>query len=298
MNSIHACWCGHKELSDFSADYLVCQNCQTLVVRNWPAPERFEVNDDANDFYGRRYYESHLREAYGYPGLPERAREDLTERCLHWLRTVLKYRLPPARALELGCGHGGFVALMRWAGFDAAGLELSPWLVHYAESVFGVPMFKGKIEDQKIESRSLDLILLFDVLEHLPDPLSTIRRSIELLKPDGLLVVQTPRFPAGRTYQEMVRDNDRFLEQIKPAEHLYLFSQASIQQFFSKAGVPFVCFEPAIFSEYRHVFRGEPARARSPFGGGGHGGITAAPSGADCAGPARCQRAMPGIDAA
>ena len=256
MNSIHPCWCGQKELSEFSPDYLICPNCRTLVLKTWPAVEQFEVRDDANDFYGRNYYESHLSQDYGYPGLAERSREDLIERCLHWIRVVLKYRLPPARTLELGCGHGGFVALMRWAGFDASGLELSPWLVRYAKSVFGVPMFEGQVEDQKIEPHSLDLILLFDVLEHLPDPISTTRHCIELLKPDGTLIIQTPCFPADRVYQEIVQTKDRFLEQLKPAEHLYLFNRDSIQRFFSLAGAPFVNFEPAAFDYDMFVVAG------------------------------------------
>ncbi len=250
MNSTHPCWCGQTVLADFSPDYFCCESCQTLVVKNWPPAERFEVNSDAGDFYGRGYYESHVVQDYGLPALPERARNDLNERCMHWMRTVLKYRLPPARTLELGSAHGGFVALMRWAGFDATGLELSPWLVEYAKSAFGVPMLTGTIEEQNLEPASLDLILHFDVLEHLPDPRRTMRRCMELLKPDGFMIVQTPCFPVGRTYEEMVRNKDRFLEQLKPAEHLYIFSRQSLVRLFSELGAAFLYFEPAIFNDY------------------------------------------------
>ena len=263
MNSTHPCWCGQTDLTDFSPEYFCCENCQTLVLKNWPPAERFDVISDAGDFYGRGYYESHVTENYGLPSLAERARNDLNERCMHWMRTVLKYRLPPARTLDLGCGHGGFVALMRWAGFDATGLELSPWLVEYAKSTFGIPMLTGPIEKQNIEPGSLDLILHFDVLEHLPDPRSTMRRCMELLKPDGLMILQTPCFPAGHKYEDMVRDKDRFLEQFKPAEHLYIFSQESIARLFSEVGSPFVYFEPAIFHEY-DMFAVVSARELTP----------------------------------
>ncbi len=240
MNSTHPCWCGQSDLTDFSPEYFCCENCQTLVLKNWPPAERFDVISDVGDFYGRGYYESHLPQAYGYPELFERARNDLNERCMHWMRTLLKYRLPPARTLELGCSHGGFVALMRWAGFDATGLELSPWLVEYAKSAFGVPMLTGTIEKQNLEPDSLDLVLHFDVLEHLPDPRTTMQRCMELLKPDGFMIVQTPCFPLGRTYEEMVRNKDRFLEQFKPAEHLYIFSRQSLVRLFSELGAPFL----------------------------------------------------------
>jgi 2-polyprenyl-3-methyl-5-hydroxy-6-metoxy-1,4-benzoquinol methylase len=263
MNSTHPCWCGQTNLAEFSPEYLICESCQTLVVKTWPPAEQFDVVHDESDFYGRSYYESHVIQDYGLPSLGERARNDLNERCMHWMRTVLKYRLPPARTLELGSAHGGFVALMRWAGFDASGLEISPWLVEYAKSTFGVPMLTGPVEKQNIEPGSLDLILHFDVLEHLPDPRATMRRCMELLKPDGLMILQTPCFPAGRTYEEMVRNKDRFLEQLKPAEHLHLFNRASIARLFSEVGAPFLHFEPAIFDHY-DMFLVASARELTP----------------------------------
>jgi len=263
MNSTHPCWCGQTNLAEFSPEYLICESCQTLVVKTWPPAEQFDVVHDESDFYGRSYYESHVIQDYGLPSLGERARNDLNERCMHWMRTVLKYRLPPARTLELGSAHGGFVALMRWAGFDASGLEISPWLVEYAKSTFGVPMLTGPVEKQNIEPGSLDLILHFDVLEHLPDPRATMRRCMELLKPDGLMILQTPCFPAGRTYEEMVRNKDRFLEQLKPAEHLHLFNRASIARLFSEVGAPSLHFEPAIFDHY-DMFLVASARELTP----------------------------------
>jgi 2-polyprenyl-3-methyl-5-hydroxy-6-metoxy-1,4-benzoquinol methylase len=263
MNSTHPCWCGQTNLVEFSPEYLLCERCQTLVVKNWPPAEQFDVVHDESDFYGRSYYESHVIQDYGLPSLGERARNDLNERCMHWMRTVLKYRLPPARTLELGCAHGGLVALMRWAGFDATGLEVSPWLVEYAKSTFGIPMLTGMIEKQDLEPGSLDLILHFDVLEHLPDPRGTMERCMELLTPDGSIILQTPCFPIGRTYEEMVRNKDRFLEQLKPAEHLHLFNRASIARLFSEVGAPFLHFEPAIFDHY-DMFLVASARELTP----------------------------------
>jgi hypothetical protein len=75
------------------------------VVKNWPPTEQFDVVRDESNFYGRRYYESHVIQDYGLPSLGERARNDLNERCMHWMRTVLKYRLPPAPSLEVGSAH-------------------------------------------------------------------------------------------------------------------------------------------------------------------------------------------------
>jgi hypothetical protein len=47
-----------------------------------------------------------------------------------------------------------------------------------------------------------------------------------------------------------VQNKDRFLEQLKPAEHLYIFSRQSLVRLFSELGAPFLYFEPAIFNDY------------------------------------------------
>ncbi|MGD0013181.1 MAG: methyltransferase domain-containing protein [Bryobacteraceae bacterium] len=201
-------------------------------------------------FYGRQYYESYLPETCGYPSIADRARLDLSERCLFWLRTLLRYKSPPGRVLELGSAHGGFVALMKWIGFDAAGLEVSPWLVDLARETFEIPVLLGPVEQQEISLGSLDAIALMDVLEHFPDPVRSIQHCLSLLKPDGLLLIQTPRFPEERTFEQLRAENAPFLAQLKPREHLYLFNQQSIRDFFVRLGVPHVRFEPAIFSAY------------------------------------------------
>ncbi|MGH2568234.1 MAG: class I SAM-dependent methyltransferase [Bacteroidota bacterium] len=208
------------------------------------------VKDDNRDFYGKEYWFSHQSKNLGFPNILERARNDLPERCLHWLRSVLKYKLPPANVLELGCGHGGFVALLRRVGFDAVGLELSPWVVEFARHTFGVPMLLGPVEEQPIEHGSLDVIALMDVLEHLPDPLSTIQRCVSLLQPEGIMMIQTPCYPHGKSYERLLEEKNAFLEMLQEEEHLYLFSENAIRQFFRRLEAQYLAFEPALFAQY------------------------------------------------
>ena len=248
-NPIH-CWCGNTDLEPFSADYLHCARCESLVNARPVCAADFEVDESEQGIYGRDYYTVTLPQKYGYPSIQERARQDLTERCLHWLRTVVQYRPPPASILELGSAHGGFVGLLQLAGYRATGLELSPWLVDFAGHTFGIPMLTGRVEQQTIEAGSLDVIAMMDVIEHLPDPAQTVQQCLKLLKPDGLLVIQTPRYPAGTCYATMLEKNDAFLQQLKPEEHLFLFSPASITEFLGGLGVPHVLFEKAVFAIY------------------------------------------------
>lgn len=222
--------------------------------------EQSVVRDDEIDFYGKKYWLEH-QQALGYADLHARARSDLTERNLHWLKVLLKYRLPPAKMLELGCAHGSFVALLRQAGYDASGVEMSPWVVEFGQKTFGVPISVGPIKALEISFGSLDVIVLMDVLEHLPDPAATMAYCLQLLKPDGLLLLQTPQFKEGMDYLALAETKGVFLEQLKADEHLYLFSDRSAIHLFHQLGAEHIQFEPAIFGHYDMFF----AVSRTPF---------------------------------
>jgi SAM-dependent methyltransferase len=243
------CWCGNDQLEPFNPDYARCGVCQTLVLIRPPAQSDPHVIDDKADFYGRDYWFKYQNEL-GYGNIVQRSRSDLHDRCLHWLAATLRHKLPPGKSLELGSAHGGFVATMAWAGFDATGLELSPAIVQFATETFHVPMLLGPLEDQKLRKKSLDVIAHMDVLEHLPDPVATMSRAVSLLKDDGIMVVQTPCYPEGATLEDLTQKNHAFLQQLKPVEHLYLFSKSSIAEFFNRLGMTHHIFEPAIFAHY------------------------------------------------
>jgi len=245
MTESHKCWCGNAQFDDFSTEYYHCPQCETLVLKRWPEEDLTAVQDEG-ELYSRDYYLEHLP-SYGYPDLPSRTRNDLPERNLHWLRALLTYRLPPGCTLEVGCAHGAFVYLLQQCGFDATGLELSPWLVKYAHETFAIPVLQGPIEKQDLPCASLDVILMMDVLEHLQQPEKTLHHLLALLKEDGLLMIQMPDYPAGQSYSDIAHEKPRFLEHLKPREHLHLWSKQAACQLLERAGLLHVTFLEPIF---------------------------------------------------
>ena len=241
------CWCGNVDLAGFLATYARCAECGTLISLRGLSTDEVEVRDDDRDFYGREYWFARQRDELGLPDIHERARLDLPERCLYWLRALLGYALPPARVLDLGSGPGAFVALLRWVGFDASGLELSPWVVDFARKAFGIPMRGGLLETQGLPEDSFDVIVLNDVLEHVVNPLELMQQCARLLSPHGFVVVQTPCYPDPQTHDELVRAEHPVLAMLQEREHLHLFSQRSVRQLFNRVGLETVQFEPALF---------------------------------------------------
>lgn len=244
------CWCGNTDLKPFGPDYGRCESCGTLVLLDQRVGSSPAVMNDEDDFYGKNYWLEHQQADFGYDDFHKRSREDLHGRNLFWLRTLLKYKHPPARTLELGCAHASFVALLQQAGFDSTGVEMSPWVVAFGQETFGVPVKVGPVENIGLEPGSLDVIALMDVLEHLPDPLGTMRYCLSLLKPDGFLLIQTPEFKPEMDFDQLVSSRGPFLEQLKRDEHLYLFSQGSVSRLFKELGAGALVFETALYGHY------------------------------------------------
>jgi 2-polyprenyl-3-methyl-5-hydroxy-6-metoxy-1,4-benzoquinol methylase len=208
----------------------------------------FSVMDDESDLYGKKYWLEYQTKEFGNPNIFTRVRSDLSERCIFWLSKILKYKLPPAKTLELGCGHGGLVAMMKKVGFDAIGAELSEWVVEFAQKSFDINVLKGKIEDLNLQSESFDCIILMDVVEHFTDPVKSIKLISELINKDGLIIIQTPSYQdISLTYKQMLRKKHVFLDQMKAQEHLYLFTLNSLKRLLEQFGFTYVCTEPPLF---------------------------------------------------
>jgi 2-polyprenyl-3-methyl-5-hydroxy-6-metoxy-1,4-benzoquinol methylase len=255
------CWCGSPDHEVFSDHYLRCLSCGTIHLR-YPLPRDISaVGADESGLYGARYWFEHLPSDYGQPEIASRSRMDLPERNLYWLRTLMKYKAPGAKLLEVGCAHGGFVALARQAGYDAIGLELSPAIVECARRTFQVPVLCGPIEQHSLAPGSFDVIAAMDVLEHFPDPRATTEKYVRLLAPGGVLLVQTPCLHRTElTYRQLVESNDRFTLQLKETEHAFLFNKNSIEEFLRRLGLEYIGFEPQLF-DYDMFF----VTSRGPF---------------------------------
>lgn len=111
---------------------------------------------------------------------------------------ALRYVIaPPERALEIGCGTGATMAVLqqRRKLAQAVGVELDAASAAEARSHFDT-VIESTVEAADFEAviapASLDLVLCLDVLEHLVDPWTVVRRASPLLKPGGRLILSVP----------------------------------------------------------------------------------------------------------
>jgi SAM-dependent methyltransferase len=143
----------------------------------------------------------------------------------------------PARLIEIGTGAGFFLKAAVRAGFDAYGLELSTEAAEYARTTLGLRVMQTPAEDMPFEPGYFDAAAMFEVIEHLRDPLRVVRAARRALKPGGRFVVSTPNLDA--LSRQVLGDEWAVLS---PAEHLYYFTETTLRAMLLKAGFQSVRF--------------------------------------------------------
>jgi len=95
------------------------------------------------------------------------------------------------RLLDIGCGPGFFLVAAREAGWQVHGVDSAQYAADYAATRFGLDVTIGEIEETEIEGL-FRVASMWDVLAHIRDPLSALRRAHEMIQPGGSLFVRTP----------------------------------------------------------------------------------------------------------
>ncbi len=103
----------------------------------------------------------------------------------------------PSKILDVGCGTGDRLNLLRKQGCDVAGVEYSGQAL-YAQKHFGLPVFQGTLAQAAFPDNSFDVILFHNVLEHVHDPREALREARRILRPSGMILVQLPN---NRSFQ-------------------------------------------------------------------------------------------------
>jgi len=97
------------------------------------------------------------------------------------------------RLLDIGCASGTFLLGMQaHRGWQVQGVEPSVQIAEYARAVHNLDVFPGTLEEANFPNSAFDCVTMWDVLEHVHDPLSTLREINRVLKDDGILVIRVP----------------------------------------------------------------------------------------------------------
>jgi 2-polyprenyl-3-methyl-5-hydroxy-6-metoxy-1,4-benzoquinol methylase len=166
-----------------------------------------------------------------------------------WLASLTA--APPhaaARLLDVGCSTGDFLARARQRGWAVHGIELAKHLATFARVKRGLPVEPGGVDDvlPRFGSAAFDAITLWDVIEHLPDPLAAMRALHEALAPGGTLWLSTPTLDGwvARFQWRVMRPLTGTWPHPEPPLHLYQFNRSTMARLLAAAGFTRLQFLP------------------------------------------------------
>ncbi len=218
-------------------DLLRCPNCGAVFLSPAPRPEVLS-----------QLYRS------GYPSyIPSLPSEGTLFRAAKSL-CLLPYRLrfgceegtfPPfgqGRLLDVGCGVGDYLFMMRRLGWRCFGCDVSSQAVEQARRrIPDAALTCGSTEELSFAPASFEAVTLWHTLEHLPDPLGSLQRIRKWLTPQGRLIVAVPNVAS----LEAKTLGKRWLEIDIPG-HLFFFSTRTLRALLEKAGFRCLRIRPQV----------------------------------------------------
>lgn len=98
------------------------------------------------------------------------------------------------KLLEIGSSFGYLLNSFKTEGWEPKGIEPLVIACEYAKNEFGIEAIPSTLEEAQLDENSIDVIIMLHVIEHVPDPLSMFKEIFRILKPNGLCIVETPRY--------------------------------------------------------------------------------------------------------
>jgi len=210
-------------------DLFRCPHC-SLVQTNLGKP----YGQFLADFYTAGYFTGEARagayENYG------RDKPYIVKNMETFLSRITHFK-PKGMLLDIGCAYGYFVELALKNGFDAYGIDPSIHAVSKVDPSFKKRICSGTLSDVSYQKNSFDVITMFDVFEHLADPISDLQKVRGFLKDDGIIMIAT-----GDTNSLAANILKRRWTFYIPPQHLFFFNKKTITETLQRTGFAPVTF--------------------------------------------------------
>lgn len=189
-----------------------CKNCQMIYMN--PRPSAKELIG----LYKKNYYY-----------------DDTFLDTKNYLKALLLYQetsefLKRKKILDVGCSKGFLLEVLKNHKFIPYGIEPSQDAINFAKKNFGIKVQKGYFNLARFHNK-FDTITAIDVIEHVTNPLKTLKKMHELLEPHGVVLIETPNISS--LYAKI--NGKRWMGFDVPF-HLYFFTPRHLKKLLEEAG--------------------------------------------------------------
>lgn len=158
------------------------------------------------------------------------------------LRQIELYRRPQGKLLDIGCGNGIFLQLAAARGWQAFGIEPNSTNAEMLRREHGIHIYQADFSEATVPEEEFDVVALWDLIEHVPNPCEMVKQCAKLLKPRGILVIATPNhlslldLLAEWAYRLSFGKFIYALEKLYTVDHTLYFTQATLQHLLKQEG--------------------------------------------------------------
>ncbi|MBT6047484.1 MAG: class I SAM-dependent methyltransferase [Candidatus Scalindua sp.] len=177
--------------------------------------------------YSKSYFADENAGGYGDYAVEKEAVE---QAALKRVRKLNALRAGSRKLLEIGCAFGYFLGKAKDC-FDVSGVELSDYAAKYAREQLGLNVIKGSIEEASFAESSFDVVVMWDVIEHIPSPVLALKEINRVLRSGGLLALSTPDISSL-----ISRIQGKSWRLYDPPYHLNYFSRKTICKLLESTG--------------------------------------------------------------
>ena len=227
LNLIPCEICGSNQFSPVCESHLVspvvqCSICGLQFVNPIPGKEYL------NQLYQQEgeenlYYKNYIQERTD-------RKKSYNKHYFRRLKLIEKYLDGKGKLLDIGCGGGFFLNAAQEDGWDAHGIDIVPDFVKFAREELGLKnVHCGSLEESQFEKNFFDVIVLWDLIEHLPHPMAFLKIINKILRPGGLIIIWTPNAKNAVWLKENWFG-------YKPSQHLYFFTSATLNKILQSTG--------------------------------------------------------------
>jgi 2-polyprenyl-3-methyl-5-hydroxy-6-metoxy-1,4-benzoquinol methylase len=220
-----------------------CTDCGLIFVNPRPLAEAITA------LYDKEYFKCATPVRGGYENYL--ADEPEINRTFERRLARLERQLPGftgKKLLDVGCAAGFFLTVAREHGWEAQGLEICDELAQIGRKQ-GFDVTVGNADEAEFPAGMFEAVTLWDVIEHLPNPVATLSHMRQWMAPGAHLVLTTP--DAGSFLAKLLRSN--WLGYRSLDEHLYFYSRKTIRAMLAAAGFRTVRIETT--GKYMNVAR-------------------------------------------
>ncbi len=165
---------------------------------------------------------------------------------------------PQFNILEIGCATGHFLDLIKDDVSKCVGLELNKEHAHFAKEHLNLEVYDKSLSDVDFPTQSFDVIFLFQVLEHIPDPISFLKLCRQYLKPTGKIYIEVPNIDDALLSIYKVPQFKEFYFRLP---HRYYYSKETLDKIMQKAGFigsSSTIQEYSVFNHIHWLLTGKP----------------------------------------